>query len=100
MLLNKIRKAIKAFAYCKTIIKKQIIAIKNFTPTFKQLYTNVASQKVIQKSISGILLSTNTIFVSYNKANKIIIKFNDKNSIIALSTQSLENILQDINHYF
>ncbi len=76
-------------AYCKIFIKKQIIAIKNSTPTSNLTYANITSQETIWKSTFEILLSINPISVYYKKANKIIMKINNKNSDIAFSPQFL-----------
>lgn len=63
------------------------------------MYANVVSQGATWKSTSGISSFVNPISAPYNKANEIVIKLNDKDSIIALSTQSPKNILRDIHHY-
>ena len=99
VLLEEIQKAADASTRCKTFIEEKIIAIKNSAPTSKLLYANVASQGAARKAAAGISLPITTPPPSYNKANKIIIKLNDKNNAQALSTQSSENILRDINHY-
>ncbi len=99
VLLDEIRKAADASARRETFIEEQITVIKNSTPTSKPTYANVASQGATWKSTSGISSSANPISAPYNKANEIVIKLNDKNSVTALSTQSPENILRDINHY-
>ncbi|WP_375449372.1 hypothetical protein [uncultured Nostoc sp.] len=99
VLLEEIRKAADASTRCETFIEEQITAIKNSAPTSNLLYANVASQGAARKAAAGISLPITTPPPSYNKVNKIIIKLDDKDSAQALSTQSSENILRDINHY-
>ena len=99
VLLEEIRKAADASIRRKTFIEEQITAIKNSKPTSNQSYANVASQGAARKSATGIPPSVNPISPPYNKANEIVIKLNDKDSTTALSTQSPENTLRDINHY-
>lgn len=99
VLLDEIRKAPDASARRETFIEEQITVMKNSTPASKPTYANIASQGATRKSTSGISSSVNPISAPYNKANEIVIKLNDKDSVIAFSIQSSENILRDINHY-
>lgn len=71
----------------KTFVEEQIIAIKNSSPISNLLYTNVASQKANRKAIAKIsFLATTPLISTFNKANKIIIKIDDKDSIWTVNT--------------
>ncbi len=97
--LEEIRKAAEVSTCRETFIEKQIKAIKNSAPTSNLSYTNIASQREARKAANGVLPHISTFPPSYNKANEIIIKLDDKDIARAFSTQSPKNILQDINHY-
>lgn len=99
VLLDEIQKAADASARRETFMKEQITAIKNSSPTTKQSYADITSRGAAQKATTGVPFTTNSNSPPYNKANEIVIKLNDKDSVTALSNQSPENILQDINHF-
>lgn len=50
--------------------------------------------------MAGIsFLATTTPILAFNKANKIIIKIDNKDSTQMLNMRFPKNIVQDINHY-
>lgn len=85
VVLDKIQKAANMSAYCEIFIKEQITTIKNSSPTINQLYVNIVFRSTAQKAITEISFTTNSNSSFYNKANEIVIKLNDKNSVIAFS---------------
>ncbi len=99
VLLKQIRKTADASTNRKTFIEEQITTIKNSAPTSNLSYANITSQGAAKTAASGFTMPINTPPPSYNKANKIIIKLDDKDSDRAFNTQSPKNILRDINHY-
>ncbi len=87
-----------AFFEYKSYKKKQITAFKN-RPVIveKASYSLVTSRsETILKKI--YLLVSNAMFTnSYNKANKIIVKLNNKDLARDLDNQYTENIVGSIN---
>lgn len=78
-ILEKIQKVADASLQYKSYIKEQITAIKNAPAIAKRAsYTAIVLQSATTLGIS-YLFTGNTVFTSLcNKANKIIIKFNNK----------------------
>lgn len=99
-ILEEVRKAADASTHRETFIEEQIIAMKNSAITSNPSYANIASQGAAQKATTRISFpATPSPTPAFNKANKIIIKLDDKDSTQALNTQSSENIVRDINYY-
>ena len=88
IILKKIQKAADVSLQCKSYIKEQITATKN-APAIagKASYTAITLQSATTPGISYLPTGSAVFTSSYNKANKIIIKLNDKNA--ALSGNSI-----------
>lgn len=65
---------------CKFCVKKQIIVIENVSAIAERVfYAAIALQSEITPGISYSLIGYTAFTSIYNKGNKIMINFNDKN---------------------
>ena len=99
-ILEEIQKAADASSRRESYIEEQITAIKN-APAIagRASYAAIASRSATTPGISYPPIGSAAFTSSYNKANKIIIKLNDKDAARALDSQSTENIVESINQY-
>ncbi len=99
-ILNEIQKAVTATFRHESYIEEQIIAIKNAPAmTKKASYATIASRGATAARTSSLPPTNASFSNSYSKANKIIIKLNDKSEARALDSQFPKDIVESVNQY-
>lgn len=84
----------------KSYIEEQFTAIKNAPAIAKRaFYTAIALQNATTPKVSYLLIGNTAFTSSYNKANQIIIKLNNKAAARALDSQSTKDIVESMNQY-